>query len=186
MRLATNDEFFRSAARVGVRLDTRYEPPQTLTYGQETILEIQLPSDVPTQAKIIASVVSTLPTCDGMWMYRRGGSWDLEQLSQRGYRQSLAGSIRVVLRALGFPTGPGTMYLEPQDRDILAALCFLNLSLAWGTQHDLFVVPTSGAHILWFDHDGTACVVSPNMKQTNAIIAEFEAVKMAVTRRLER
>jgi hypothetical protein len=160
MDVISNEEFLIWAGARGLRLDARYEPPQTLVFDERTtIICVDLPKELERWRGTLHSVFRLLPR-ELVWVYRRGGAWDHLTFSGEGDGPAtLREGYISMLPRLGISKGSLSLRYSPDEHALLLGTTALHILTAVRMKDDLFIVPDSAEFYLWVCHDDELILV---------------------------
>jgi hypothetical protein len=169
VRLTSTDEFLQRAAGLGIELDTRFEPPQTLTYvtSQSASRFWPTPVDLDELLVFLTGALEALDPWTSCWVYKRAAGWfSAEDEDQRGK----------VLQSIGIPAGSAdVLSIDAGERASLLLALLTQVGFGWKVTDDVFVVPEHGRQLLWIDHAEAVFVLFRDAAAVESFVAAMAA-----------
>lgn len=152
MQTISQDVFLHRLAERGIIPDPQFPRLEHLIFrmNQDDLRYWEYPDEASKVPHFINAVVKAIGADQRYWIYPRCGAWSLGA-DAAAWPQSQI--WRVLLRSMGIPDGfIGAVAMDPEERDSLLALLFLQVTLGPSAHIDTLVIPDAGDALIFFEH----------------------------------
>jgi hypothetical protein len=146
MKTLSKPQFLKTFSAHGIALDTRYNPPQTLTFTQASDCwgSWQIPSSPKALPRFVTGLFEACEETQGFYLYPRVG-WGADSLQQF--------QTRAVFAACGVdPASEDVLHASIDEMDAVETLFAIALIHGGTVGDDLFAIPSHGQIVLYADH----------------------------------
>lgn len=148
MKTISKASFLSLMKPQGLRLDTQYQPPQTLVFPATSNLahSWNMPGSPKRVAGFITSLFDATEETAGFYLYPRAGAWAAGHSLQTF-------QTRAVFCACGVnPNADDVLYATTDEMDAVETLFVISLIFGGTVDDDIFAIPSHGKMLLYADH----------------------------------